>query len=189
MKALEEKILQEGEVVDGDILKVDGFVNHQVDALLMEEIGKDMAEHFKGQGITKVFTIESSGIAPALFTAKELGVPLVILKKQQTADSLKTEVWQTEVVSYTKDTSYRLTLAKNYISDEDHVLIVDDFLANGEAATGAIRLIRKAHATVAGLGVLIEKAFQPGHEKLESQGIHVYAQASIQAFEDGKVVF
>ena len=146
MKALEEKILQEGEVVDGDILKVDGFVNHQVDALLMEEIGKDMAEHFKGQGITKVFTIESSGIAPALFTAKELGVPLVILKKQQTADSLKTEVWQTEVVSYTKDTSYRLTLAKNYISDEDHVLIVDDFLANGEAATGAIRLIRKAHA-------------------------------------------
>ena len=85
MKALEEKILQEGEVVDGDILKVDGFVNHQVDALLMEEIGKDMAEHFKGQGITKVFTIESSGIAPALFTAKELGVPLVILKKQQKA--------------------------------------------------------------------------------------------------------
>ena len=189
MKALEEKILQEGEVVDGDILKVDGFVNHQVDALLMEEIGKDMAEHFKGQGITKVFTIESSGIAPALFTAKELGVPLVILKKQQTADSLKTEVWQTEVVSYTKDTSYRLTLAKNYISDEDHVLIVDDFLANGEAATGAIRLIRKAPATVAGLGVLIEKAFQPGREKLESQGIHVYAQASIKAFENGKVVF
>ena len=178
MKALEEKILQEGVVVDGDILKVDGFVNHQVDVPLMEEIGKDMAEHFKEQGITKVFTIESSGIAPALFTAKEL-----------TADSLKTEVWQTEVVSYTKDTSYRLTLAKNYISDEDHVLIIDDFLANGEAATGAIRLIRKAHATVAGLGVLIEKAFQPGHEKLESQGIHVYAQASIQAFEDGKVVF
>ena len=114
MKALEEKILQEGVVVDGDILKVDGFVNHQVDVPLMEEIGKDMAEHFKEQGITKVFTIESSGIAPALFTAKELGVPLVILKKQQTADSLKTEVWQTEVVSYTKDTSYRLTLAKNY---------------------------------------------------------------------------
>ena len=113
----------------------------------------------------------------------------MILKKQQTADSLKTEVWQTEVVSYTKDTSYRLTLAKNYISDEDHVLIVDDFLANGEAATGAIRLIRKAHATVAGLGVLIEKTFQPGREKLESQGIHVYAQASIKAFENGKVVF
>ncbi len=184
MKALEEKILQEGEVVDGDILKVDGFVNHQVDALLMEEIGKDMAEHFKGQGITKVFTIESSGIAPALFTAKELGVPLVILKKQQTADSLKTEVWQTEVVSYTKDTSYRLTLAKNYISDEDHVLIVDDFLANGEAATGAIRLIRKAHATVAGLGVLIEKAFQPGRERLEIAGYPCIRPGKHQGFRE-----
>ena len=93
------------------------------------------------------------------------------------------------MVSYTKDTSYRLTLAKNYISDSDHVLIVDDFLANGEAATGAVRLIRKAHATVAGIGVLIEKTFQPGREKLESQGIPVYAQARIRAFEGGKVVF
>ncbi len=189
MKALEEKIAKEGIVLDGDILKVDGFLNHQVDVPLMEEIGKDMAEHFRDQGITKVFTIESSGIAPALFTAKELGVPLVILKKEQREDALKTEVWQTEVVAYAKETSYRLTLAKNYISDADHVLLVDDFLANGEAATGAVRLIRKAHATVAGLGVLIEKAFQPGHEKLESQGIPVYAQASIRAFEDGKVIF
>lgn len=189
MKALEEKILQEGVVVDGDILKVDGFVNHQVDVPLMEEIGKDMAEHFKEQGITKVFTIESSGIAPALFTAKELGVPLVILKKQQTAGQPEDRgVADRGCVLYE---GYLLSadFGEDYISDEDHVLIIDDFLANGEAATGAIRLIRKAHATVAGLGVLIEKAFQPGHEKLESQGIHVYAQASIQAFEDGKVVF
>ena len=188
MKLLEDKILQEGNVLGEDILKVDGFINHQVDISLMEEIGRDMAEHFKDAGVTKVFTIESSGIAPSVFTAKELGVPLVILKKQN-PKTLRTEVWQTEVVSYTKNTSYQLTLAKTYISDSDHILIIDDFLANGEAATGAIRLIRKAHATVAGLGVLIEKAFQPGHEKLESQGIHVYAQASIKAFENGKVVF
>lgn len=188
MKLLEDKILAEGEVLGEDILKVDGFVNHQIDVALMEELGKDMAEHFRGQGVTKVFTIESSGIAPALFTARELGVPLVILKKQN-PKNLGTEVWQTEVVSYTKDISYRLTLAKNYISDSDHVLIVDDFLANGEAATGAVRLIRKAHATVAGIGVLIEKAFQPGREKLEGQGIQVYAQARIKAFENGKVVF
>ncbi len=188
MKLLEDKILQEGEVLGEDILKVDGFINHQVDVPLMEELGKDMAEHFRGQGVTKVFTIESSGIAPAIFTARALEVPLVILKKQN-AKNLGTEVWQTEVVSYTKDTSYQLTLAKNYISDADHILIVDDFLANGEAATGAVRLIRKAHATVAGIGVLIEKTFQPGREKLESQGVPVYAQARIRAFEGGKVVF
>lgn len=188
MKLLEEKILKEGTVIGDDILKVDGFLNHQVDVKLMEELGKDMAEHFQGKGITKVFTIESSGIAPAVFTAKYLEVPMVILKKQ-VSRNLQTEVWQTEVISYTKDTSYELTLAKNYISDEDHILIVDDFLANGEAATGAVRLIRKAHATVAGVGVLIEKAFQPGREKLEAQGIPVYAQASIRRFENGKVQF
>ncbi len=188
MKLLEDKILQEGEVLGEDILKVDGFINHQVDIPLMEELGKDMAEHFRGQGVTKVFTIESSGITPAVFTARALEVPLVILKKQN-AESLGTEVWQTEVVSYTKDTSYQLTLAKNYITDADHILIVDDFLANGEAATGAVRLIRKAHATVAGIGVLIEKTFQPGREKLENQGVPVYAQARIRAFEGGKVIF
>ena len=113
---------------------------------------------------------------------------MVILKKQ-VSKNLGTEVWQTEVSSYTKDISYELTLAKNYISDTDHILIVDDFLANGEAATGAVRLIRKAHATIAGVGVLIEKAFQPGRTKLESQGITIYAQASIRAFENGQAVF
>ncbi len=188
MKLLEDRILQDGTILGEDILKVDGFINHQVDVDLMEELGKDMAGHFQGQGITKVFTIESSGIAPALFTAKYLNVPMVILKKQ-VSKNLRTEVWQTEVASYTKDVSYELTLAKNYISDTDHILIIDDFLANGEAATGAVRLIRKAHATIAGVGVLIEKAFQPGRSKLESQGIQVYAQASIQAFKNGQIIF
>lgn len=188
MKLLEDRILQDGTILGEDILKVDGFINHQVDVDLMEELGKDMARHFQGQGITKVFTIESSGIAPALFTAKYLNVPMVILKKQ-VSKNLRTEVWQTEVASYTKDVSYELTLAKNYISDTDHILIIDDFLANGEAATGAVRLIRKAHATIAGVGVLIEKAFQPGRSKLESQGIQVYAQASIQAFKNGQIIF
>lgn len=188
MKLLEEKILAEGKIVGEDILKVDGFLNHQVDVPFMEELGKDMAEHFKGTGITKVFTIESSGIAPALFTAKYLEVPMVILKKQA-SKNLHTEVWQTQVISYTKETTYELTMAKDYISDQDHVLIVDDFLANGEAATGAVRLIRKAHATVAGIGILIEKSFQPGRKKLEEQGVHVYSQAKIGKFEDGKVVF
>ena len=188
MKLLEDKILEEGIVLEGDILKVDGFLNHQIDIPLMEALGRDMAEHFRKQGVTKVMTIESSGIAPAVFTAKYLEVPLVVLKKQA-AKNLRTEVWQTEVVSYTKDISYDLTLARDYLSDGDHVLVVDDFLANGEAATGAVRLIRKAHATLAGVGVLIEKCFQPGREKLESQGIHVYAQARIRGMENGKIHF
>ena len=178
MKLLEDRILAEGNVLSPAILKVDSFINHQVDPVLMQEMGRDIADHFKDQGVTKVMTIESSGISPALFVACELGVPLLILKKQSSA-ILKTDVIQTEVVSFTKEISYQLTLARKYLSDTDHVLLVDDFLANGEAATGALRLIRKANATVAGLGVLIEKSFQPGREKLNSQGLHVYSLARI----------
>ena len=165
MKLLEDKILAEGIAESENILKVDSFINHQVDPELMKKMGKDIAEHYKGKGITRIATIESSGIAPALMAAEALGVPLVILKKQP-SKILNHDLYQTVVTSYTKGTSYELTISEKYISENDHILIVDDFLANGEAATGAIRLIRKAHATIAGVSVLIEKAFQPGREKL-----------------------
>ena len=188
MKLLEDRILAEGNVLSPAILKVDSFINHQVDPVLMQEMGRDIADHFKDQGVTKVMTIESSGISPALFVACELGVPLLILKKQSSA-ILKTDVIQTEVVSFTKEISYQLTLARKYLSDTDHVLLVDDFLANGEAATGALRLIRKANATVAGLGVLIEKSFQPGREKLKSQGLHVYSLARIAEMDVDHITF
>ena len=154
----------------------------------MQQIGADIAEHFKGRGITKVVTIESSGIAPALMVASSLGVPLIILKKQP-SKVLNDHLFQTVVTSFTKGTSYELTLSQKYISENDHVLIVDDFLANGEAATGAIRLLRKAHATVAGVGVLIEKSFQPGREKLNAQGIEVYALARIKQMKKDSIVF
>ena len=160
MKLLEEKILAEGIAESENILKVDSFINHQVDPELMKKMGKDIAEHYKGKGITRIATIESSGIAPALMAAEALGVPLIILKKQP-SKILNHDLYQTVVTSYTKGTSYELTISAKYISENDHILIVDDFLANGEAATGAIRLIRKAHATIAGVSVLIEKAFQP----------------------------
>lgn len=188
MKLLEDRILADGNVLGPEILKVDSFINHQVDPAFMWELGKDIAEHFKGQGITKVMTIESSGIAPSVFVAMELGVPLVILKKQSSA-ILKTDVIQTEVVSFTKGIQYQLTLARKYLSEDDHVLLVDDFLANGEAATGALRLVRKANATIAGLGVLIEKAFQPGRSKLNEQGIHVYSLARIADMDIDHVTF
>ena len=188
MKILEDMILERGIAVNEDILKVDSFVNHQVDPELMKNIGDEFAEHFKGQGITKVATIESSGIAPALMTALALNVPMLILKKQP-SKILNQDLYQTVVTSYTKGTSYELTLSKNFISGNEHVLIIDDFLANGEAATGAIRLIRKAHATIAGVGILIEKSFQPGYEKLTEQGIDVYSLARIAKLGEGVIEF
>ena len=188
MKILEDMILERGIAVNEDILKVDSFVNHQVDPELMKNIGDEFAEHFKGQGITKVATIESSGIAPALMTALALNVPMLILKKQP-SKILNQDLYQTVVTSYTKGTSYELTLSKNFISENDHVLIIDDFLANGEAATGAIRLIRKAHATIAGVGILIEKSFQPGREILDKMGYDVYSLARIKSLDNNKIEF
>lgn len=188
MKILEEKILAEGQALDENILKVDGFINHKVDPVLMKQIGEEFAKHYANQGITKIVTIESSGIAPALATAMEMNVPLVILKKQP-SKVLNKELYQTVVTSYTKGTSYELTLAMKQIDENDHILIIDDFLANGEAATGALRLIWKTHATVAGLGILIEKSFQPGRGKLEEQGIHVYSLARISKMAKDYIEF
>ena len=188
MKMLEEKILAEGKAMGEDILKVDSFINHQVDPVLMQQIGTAFADHFKDKGVTKVVTIESSGIAPALMTALALNVPMVILKKQP-SKVLNDDLYQTVVTSFTKGTSYELTLSQKFISESDHVLIIDDFLANGEAATGAIRLIRLAHATVAGVGILIEKSFQPGRQKLNDQGFEVYSLARVAKLEKDFISF
>ena len=182
------KMLAEGKAMGEDILKVDSFVNHQVDPVLMQQIGTAFADHFKDKGVTKVVTIESSGIAPALMTALALNVPIVILKKQP-SKVLNDDLYQTVVTSFTKGTSYELTLSQKFISESDHVLIIDDFLANGEAATGAIRLIRLAHATVAGVGILIEKSFQPGRQKLNDQGFEVYSLARVAKLEKDFISF
>lgn len=188
MKLLEDKILAEGIALNENILKVDGFINHQVDSILMQAIGKEFAEHFKDQGITKIATIESSGIAPAIMAALALDVPLLIFKKQP-SNVLNQDLYQTVVTSFTKGISYELTLSKKFITKDDHVLIVDDFLANGEAATGAIRLIRLAHATIAGLGIVIEKSFQPGRGKIIDQGIEVFSLARIANMKKGHIEF
>ena len=186
MKRLEEKVLNEGKALQNGVLKVDNFLNHQVDIDLMEDIAKDFATEFKEKGITKVITIESSGIAPALLTAKELKVPLIILKKQP-SKVIYQDVHQTVVASFTKDTSYELTIAKNLLTEDDHVLIIDDFLAYGEAVSGAVRLVRLSHATIAGIGILIEKSIQNRREKLTEMGISVYSQVKIASLEDGKI--
>ena len=188
MKELKDRILSDGKALDEDILKVDSFINHQVDMELMSAIGKKFAEHFRDNNVTKVITIESSGIIPAGMTALELGLPLVILKKSS-SKVLNDDMIHTEVTSFTKGNSYELSLCKRYITENDHVLFIDDFLANGEAATGVIRLLRMLHTTVAGIGILIEKSFQPGREKLKAAGFEVYSLARIKSLGKDSIEF
>jgi len=187
MKLLEDMILEKGIVINEDILKVNSFLNHQVDSNLMKEIGIDFANHFKNSNITKVFTIESSGIAPALMTSLELNVPLVILKKQ--TSSTLTNVYQATVKSFTKNCEYNLTLSKEFISSDDRILIIDDFLANGEAAKGAIKLVEDAGALVNGIGIVIEKSFQPGRKYLDEHGYEVYSLARINSLNNNNIEF
>lgn len=188
MRLLEDMILQKGKVIDDNILKVNSFINHQVDSKLMKEIGLEFANHFKNEEITKVFTIESSGIAPAVMTSYELDVPMVILKKE-TSSTLNDDIYQTKIKSFTKNTIYNLTLSKDYISSNDRILIIDDFLANGEAAKGAIKIIEDAGATVVGIGIVIEKSFQSGRDYLDNMGYDVYSLARIKSLKNGKVEF
>ena len=188
MDLLENMIKEKGIVINEDILKVDSFLNHQIDPTLMKEIGNEFANHFKNKNITKVFTIESSGIAPALMTALELNVPIVFLKKQK-PNTLNNDFYQTEVKSFTKNNIYNLTVAKKYISPDDNILIIDDFLANGEAASGTIRLIEEGKAKVAGIGIVIEKYFQPGRKLLEEKGYDIYSLARIKSLQNNKIEF
>lgn len=188
MEELKKKIISEGHALNENVLKVDSFLNHQVDVGLMREIGKNFKENFKDRGVTKVFTIESSGIAPAAMAALELEVPLVILKKQ-TSKILDGQVYQTKVHSFTKALDYELTLSQKYISKEDSILFIDDFLANGEAALGVIRLIEAAGARLEGIGIVIEKSFQPGRKKLTDMGYEVYSLARIAKLDKDVIEF
>ncbi|MFL0252273.1 xanthine phosphoribosyltransferase [Clostridium neuense] len=179
MEELRDRILKEGHALNEAVLKVDSFLNHKVDPKLMYEIGTNFKKYFENRGITKVFTIESSGIAPAVMTAMQMNLPMVILKKQA-SKVLNDDFYQTIVHSFTKGSDYQLTLSKKYISKDDNILIIDDFLANGEASLGAIRLVEECGAKVSGIGIVIEKSFQPGREVLEKRGYDVYSLARIK---------
>jgi xanthine phosphoribosyltransferase len=188
MKALKKRIIEEGHALNENVLKVDSFLNHQVDPNLMYEIGTYFKDYFKENGITKVFTIESSGIAPAAMAAMQMNLKLVILKKQN-SKILNGEVYQTTVHSFTKDTDYELTLSKKYIDKNDKILLIDDFLANGEAAMGVARIIDEAGARLTGIGIVIEKSFQPGRKILEAKGYDVYSLARISKLDKNLVQF
>ena len=189
MDLLKEKIKNDGIVINENVLKVDNFLNHQVDTKLMDLIGKEFADYFQSKNITKVVTIESSGIAPAYAVALKLDVPLVIFKKQSSA-ILDTETTiQTPVHSFTKNTDYILMASKKYLSENDNILIVDDFLANGQAAMGAYRILKEAGASVAGIGIVIEKSFQDGRKKLEDLGLDVYSLARVSKISSDGIEF
>ena len=188
MQLLKERILKDGIVKPGNILKVDSFLNHQMDITLINEIGKEFKRRFADCPITKILTIEASGIGIACIAAQYFDVPVVFAKKAQSLN-LDGEMYCSKVESFTHKKVYDVILSKKFLGPEDHVLLIDDFLANGEAATGAIRLLRLAHATIAGLGVLVEKSFQPGREKLIDQGTEVYALARVGAMDTDHIEF
>ncbi len=188
MERLKQRILSEGRALDADILLVDSFLNHQIDPQLMQEIGAEFASVFAGLGITRVVTIESSGIAPALMTALQLKVPLVVLKKQASR-ILSEDVYQATVRSFTKNTQYELTLKRKYMPTGERVLFIDDFLASGEAALGILDVMRQAGATLVGIGIVVEKAFQPGHARLEELGCKVHSLARVKRMDANVIEF
>jgi xanthine phosphoribosyltransferase len=190
MNFLEERILKDGVVKPGHILKVDSFLNHQMDIQLMEQIGKEFHRRFSYLPITKVLTIEASGIAVAYPVAREFGVPMVYAKKTDSVN-MDGDLYVAEVESYTKKKTTRVIVSKKFLSPEDHVLIIDDFLANGCALQGLISIVESAEATVAGLGIAIEKGFQEGGERMRNLGYHLESLAIIESMdaESGTVTF
>ena len=188
METLEDRILKDGYVLGENILKVDSFLTHQVDLHLMKEIGDVFAKKFQEVGITKVVTIEASGIAPALYTADALKVPMIFAKKSKNI-TMNEGILTAEVFSFTKQVTNTVSIAGKYLSEKDKVLIVDDFLANGQAAKGLVEIVEQAGAKVEAVGIVIEKSFQEGRGLLEEAGIPVFSLARLERFENGKVVF
>ncbi|AOA59395.1 xanthine phosphoribosyltransferase [Acinetobacter larvae] len=188
MHALEQKILAEGIVLSDQVLKVDSFLNHQIDPVLMQLIGQEFARRFKDAGITKIITIEASGIAPAVMAGLELGVPVIFARKYQSL-TLKDDLYRSKVFSFTKQTESTIAISNKHINANDKALVIDDFLANGQAALGLADLIHQANAEVVGIGIVIEKSFQPGRELLLEQGYRVESLARVKSLNNGTVEF
>ncbi|MFA9556050.1 xanthine phosphoribosyltransferase [Evansella sp. AB-rgal1] len=188
MKLLENYIQQFGTVLSDGVLKVDTFLNHGIDPKLMVEIGKEFAERFKKDNVTKIVTLESSGIAPALMTALSLDCEIVFARKRKSLTMID-HLYSANVYSFTKQQSSEISISKDLISGSDNILIIDDFLANGQAALGLIDIVNQSGASVAGIGIVIEKSFQPGRENLEKNGYRVESLARISSLEENKVSF
>lgn len=188
MHALQQKIREEGIVLSEQVLKVDAFLNHQIDPPLMHAIGAEFARRFEGQGVTKIVTLEASGIAPAVMAGLVMGVPVIFARKHASL-TLTEHLLTAEVYSFTKQTSSRVAISPRHLSANDHVLIIDDFLANGRASQALISIIKQAGASIAGLGIVIEKSFQSGRAELDAQGYRVESLARVGSLAGGTVSF
>lgn len=185
MKILHDTILKNGLALSDSILKVDSFVNHQIDPKLMNQVGKEFVKRFEGKKIDKVLTIEASGIAPAMITALELGVPMVFAKKHKPITMDK--FYSTTVYSFTKETNYNLTVSKEFINEGENILLIDDFLSAGNAILGLRDIVNQGGATVTGVGIVIEKGFKEGRKNLLKEGFHLESLAIVEKMEKGKI--
>ena len=189
MQLLEDRILKDGKVIGSNILKVDSFLNHQLDIALFNEIGKEFKRLFSGCEVTKILTIEASGIAIASITAQYFNNVPVVFAKKFIGTNMDNENYEAEVFSFTKNKLYKIRVSKKYINSCDKVLIIDDFLANGRAILGLANAVKQAGAEVVGAGIVIEKGFQKGRLQVEKEGIRVESLAIIEEMDNGKIVF
>jgi len=188
MKLLEEKIKKDGEIIGGSVLKVDSFLNHQLDINLFNEMGKEFKKLFEEENITKIFTIETSGIAIASLAALHFDVPVLFAKKHA-GSNMDEDCYEANVYSYTKNKRYTIKASKRYLRIDDRILIIDDFLASGSAVKGMIQMVRDSGAYVAGVGIAIEKGFESGRATVEELGVRVESLSIIDSMEDNKVIF
>lgn len=189
MQILKDRILKDGQGIGTTVLKVDSFLNHQIDTALMTEIGKELAKRFEGKGITKILTVESSGIPVAYAVSLAMGNPAVVFAKKASPNTMVEGVYRADVKSFTKETISTIRVSRKFLTPEDVVLIVDDFLAYGEAALGLVKLVRASGATLAGIGIVIEKQFQGGSEKLKEAGCTVESLVVIKSIKDNNIEF
>lgn len=188
MKLLEERILKDGQVFPGNILKVDSFLNHQIDVNLLNKMGEEMLRLYKDCGVNKILTIEASGIGIACIAAQFFNCPVLFAKKTKTKN-IASSVYKTQVRSFTHGMEYDVIVSKDFLGENDKVLIIDDFLAEGNSLVGLIDLCHQAGAEVAGCAIAIEKAFQQGRERVEKKGVRVESLAVIESMTDGTVIF
>ncbi|PID27202.1 MAG: xanthine phosphoribosyltransferase [Candidatus Cloacimonadota bacterium] len=188
MRLLKDKILKEGIALNREVLKVDSFLNHQIDPILMKKIGEEFSDYFKNYNIDKIVTIETSGVVPAVFVALNLNVPLVFAKKSLPG-TLREGFYSEKVFSFTKNKTYDCIVSKKFINSNENILIIDDFLAHGNAALALSKIIEKAEAKVSGIGIVIEKGFQQGRSILEERGYEIFSLARIEKMDKGEIVF
>ena len=186
MESLGQKVKEDGVVIDEKILKVDGFLNHQIDAKLMNDVGKTLYESFKDAGITKILTIEASGIAPAIMASFHFDVPCLFAKKAKPS-TLKDGFYSTDIHSFTKNKTSTVIVSEEFLGPDDKVLIIDDFLANGDASLGLNDIVKQANATTVGVGIVVEKSFQNGRQRLEDAGLYVSSLCKVASLKGNKV--